>query len=117
MMVANDRAAQVGLIPAQAQVLMHLDEPRRITDLASANACDPSSVSTMIQRLERDGLVRRAVDPRDARARLVELSPSGTRARTRLVALVAGADEVVAGLPSDQRAALASMFATDSLAR
>jgi hypothetical protein len=45
------------------------------------------------------------------------LSPSGTRARTRLVALVAGADEVVAGLPSDQRAALASMFATDSLAR
>lgn len=110
-------AAEVGLTAPQAQVLLHLDEPRRITELASANSCDPSSASTMIQRLERDGLVVRVVDPADARARLVELSPAGRRARQRLQDLVAGADEVVAGLPEEQRSALAAMFAADTFAR
>jgi DNA-binding MarR family transcriptional regulator len=110
-------AASVGLTPAQAQVLMQLEEPRRITELASASSCDPSSASTMIQRLERDGLVRRVVDPSDARARLVELSPKGVRARAQLAELVGGADEVVAGLPAEHRAALATMFSADTFAR
>ncbi len=113
----DECAAKVGLTPAQAQVLMQLEAPQRITELASTHACDPSSASTMIQRLERDGLVRRVVDPSDARARLVELSPKGVDARAQLAELVAGADEVVAGLPAEQRAALATMFSADTFAR
>jgi DNA-binding MarR family transcriptional regulator len=113
----DECAAQVGLTGPQAQVLMQLEEPRRITGLAELSACDPSSASTMIQRLERDGLVHRVVDPTDARARLVELSPKGVRARQRLAELVAGADEVVAALPAEQRAALAAMFSADTFAR
>lgn len=113
----DECAAQVGLTGPQAQVLMQLEEPRRITGLAELSSCDPSSASTMIQRLERDGLVRRVVDPTDARARLVELSPKGVRARQQLAELVAGADEVVAGLPAEQRAALAAMFSADTFAR
>jgi DNA-binding MarR family transcriptional regulator len=109
-------AATAGLTPTQAQVLMQLEEPRRITELAAASSCDPSSASTMIQRLERDGLVRRVIDPTDARARLVELTTKGTRARTTLAELVAGADEVVAGLPAEHRAALATMFSADTFA-
>ena len=37
--------------------------PRRITDLAEAEAVAQPTITTLVGRLERDGLVRRAPDP------------------------------------------------------
>jgi DNA-binding MarR family transcriptional regulator len=38
-----------------------------------------ASVAQMVQRLERDGLVKRAKNPRDARSVVVKLTPKGVR--------------------------------------
>lgn len=44
-----------------------------------------SNLTTVIANLERDGLVRRARDPRDGRAHVVSLTPRGRRLIQRLL--------------------------------
>ncbi|MEI8241350.1 MAG: MarR family transcriptional regulator [Actinomycetota bacterium] len=113
----DDAASSVGLTAAQARVLMRLEAPTRMGDLAEAKTCDPSSITAMVRRLEREGLVARVVDPADARARLVQLTPQGARARTRLAEAVDHADDVIRQLPEQQKSALAALFAADTFAR
>ena len=49
----------------------------RMTDLAKAIMLSPAGLTHMVTRLERDGLVERAVDPADRRSFLVRLTPGG----------------------------------------
>ena len=51
--------------------------PRRITELAESEGIAQPTVTTLVGRLERDGLVERRPDPADARAVLVHLSGAG----------------------------------------
>lgn len=76
-------ADAVGLTAQQAELLMRIDAPTRMSDLADQRVCDPSSITGLVQRLERDGFVSRTVDPRDGRVRIVRLTPKGRRARLR----------------------------------
>ena len=110
-------AGAVGLTPAQAQVLVRVEGPRRLSELAQQQACDPSSITTMAQRLEREGLLRRSVDPDDGRARLVRLSPKGQRLRARFLEIVGDGSAVIDELPTEQRAALAGLFAARQTSR
>jgi DNA-binding MarR family transcriptional regulator len=91
--------------------------PRRITELAASEAIAQPSVTTLVGRLERDGLVRRAPDPADARAVLVHLTDAG---RERLAAMRASRTAVVeqrlGALTADERALLeAALPALDKL--
>ncbi len=83
--------------------------PRRITELAASEAIAQPSVTTLVGRLERDGLVHRAPDPADARAVLVHLTDAG---RARLAAMRAGRaavlDERLRALTAEQREHLES---------
>jgi DNA-binding MarR family transcriptional regulator len=83
--------------------------PRRITELAASEAIAQPSVTTLVGRLERDGLVRRAPDPADARAVLVHLTDAG---RERLAAMRASraavVEERLRALTADERALLES---------
>lgn len=115
-MFFDECAVQVGLTPAQGHALMAIEGPTRMGDLAAQQTCDPSSVTSMIGRLERDGFVQRVVDPHDARARLVQLSRKGTATRARLATLLARATDVIDGLPAEQRAELAALFAPERAA-
>lgn len=112
----DECAVQVGLTPAQGHALMAIEGPTRMGDLAAQQTCDPSSVTSMIGRLERDGFVQRVVDPHDARARLVQLSRKGSATRTKLATLLANATSVIDDLPPEQRAALAGLFAGEPAA-
>ena len=47
-------ARAVGITHAQAKLLMQLYQPMRLGDLASQKDCDPSSITALVQRLERD---------------------------------------------------------------
>jgi DNA-binding MarR family transcriptional regulator len=81
--------------------------PRRITDLAAAEAVAQPTVTTLVGRLERDGLVRRAPDPADARAVLVHLTDAGReRLARRRAARAAVLDERLRALTDDDRARL-----------
>lgn len=81
--------------------------PRRITELAESEAIAQPTVTTLVGRLERDGLVERHADPHDARAVLVHLTAAG---RERLDAMRAARRALLqarlAPLSDDERAAL-----------
>ena len=81
--------------------------PRRITDLAATEAVAQPSMTTLVARLKRDGLVSRAPDPDDARAVRVAITAEGlerlTRMRAERGALM---DAALARLEPAERAAI-----------
>lgn len=105
---------QLGLYPGQEIVMMHLWEagPVRQSDLIRTMELDPSTVTKMLQRLEQSGHVRRAPDPADRRAVLVE----ATEGSCALLADVAQAwceleDRTLAGLDPAERTELGRLLA------
>lgn len=56
----------------------------RQNELAEELFTDPNTVTAMVARLEKRGLIRREVCPEDGRARLVSLTPAGRRLVERL---------------------------------
>ena len=51
--------------------------PTRISDLATQERCSQPTITNHVKRLETAGLVDRAVDPHDARAWMIDLTPAG----------------------------------------
>ncbi|WP_406087039.1 MarR family winged helix-turn-helix transcriptional regulator [Kitasatospora purpeofusca] len=81
----------------------------RVSDAATELCLAANSVSTLVNQLVALGLLRREVDPADRRAALLYVTGEAVERlaawRARREALVG---EVVAGLPADDRAALAA---------
>lgn len=53
------------------------DGPARLTALGAAEGVSQPSMSQLVQRLERQGLVARVKDPEDGRASLIAISDAG----------------------------------------
>lgn len=66
---------------AQARVLSQLSTlgPSRIGDLARAEHCSQPTLTTLVHRLQAQGLVHRTPDPEDARATRIALTLQGLR--------------------------------------
>ena len=66
---------------AAMRLLGRLDElgPSRVSDLAKADRCAQPTMTTLVQRQEEQGWVRRDPDPSDARASLISLTAAGRR--------------------------------------
>ncbi|WP_433162974.1 MarR family winged helix-turn-helix transcriptional regulator [Kribbella sp. CA-247076] len=85
MVVASARLTRmasrdVSALPhAAMRLLGRLDElgPTRISELAKADRCSQPTMSTLVQRQEEQGLVRRDADPEDSRASLISLTDAG----------------------------------------
>ncbi|MGN0064408.1 MAG: MarR family winged helix-turn-helix transcriptional regulator [Nocardioides sp.] len=61
---------------AQARLLARVDEEgTRVVELAGRALVTKQTASHLVDQLERAGYVERTVDPSDARARLVRLTP------------------------------------------
>ena len=76
--LANQRV-RLPLPFAQARLLSTIEaEGRaRISDLAALDHCSQPTMTTQVRRLEDAGLVSRTVDPDDARAVLISITPHG----------------------------------------
>lgn len=72
---------EFGLQPGQDVVLLELARLEQASQnaLAEAVEVDEPSVGRSLARLEKKGLITRAVDPQDTRRRVVELSPKGKK--------------------------------------
>lgn len=73
------RAAELDL--QQYDVLLHVSEGvggRRMTDLAEAVVLSKSGLTSVVDRMEREGLLERRPDPSDRRATRVVLSARGS---------------------------------------
>lgn len=76
---------------AVLHVLAEADAPLPLSDLAARQHCVRSNITQLVDRLEKDGLVRRRPDPGDRRGVLAELTPAGEQAHTRGVQALAAA--------------------------
>src|ERR1700749_3899083 len=54
----------------------------RWSDIASVLDYSPRTVTEAVDALERDGLIKRSPDPADRRARILTITPKGTRELT-----------------------------------
>lgn len=86
---SESEATAAGLTPAQHQLLLavrgHVGEAGpTIGDLADSLLLRHHSVVGLVDRAEAAGLVRRRVDPDDARVVRVALTPTGARRLARL---------------------------------
>lgn len=54
-----------------------LDTPPTLTELADCMSSAKSNMTTMVDRLEKEGLVQRVNDPADRRVALITMTPAG----------------------------------------
>jgi DNA-binding MarR family transcriptional regulator len=66
-------------------------QPNQLAIAAQA-ATDIKMTSEVLRKLEQKGLVERAVDPRDARARVIAVTRAGTALAKRAITVVEQAD-------------------------
>ncbi|MET0698462.1 MAG: MarR family transcriptional regulator [Mycobacterium sp.] len=108
--MANQRT-QPPLPWAQARLLSTIESQgeARISDLAALDHCSQPTMTTQVRRLEDAGLVTRTIDPGDARAVLIRITPEGvntlSRVRTDRAAVI---DPLLAQLDTEDREVLAA---------
>lgn len=77
--VYAESARKHGLTPQQGQLLCVLmARPYGMSDLGAVLGLAKSSLTGLVDRTERNGLVRRVPDPQDSRAVRVALTPRGS---------------------------------------
>src|SRR5579875_3412969 len=79
-----ERLAPLGLTPAQERALRSITrsrEPLRMTELADHLGIVPRSVTTVVDALEKAGLVRREIDAENRRAIRLHLTERGVAVR------------------------------------
>ena len=107
---ARVREMDVGLTGRQATALWMAKDPMSMGELSTQLACDPSSATGIVDRLERKGLVRRVADPVDRRAKRVELTPEGKALRRRIEQRVMAARPSIAGLTKTEQRQLRDLL-------
>ncbi|MEU4623185.1 MarR family transcriptional regulator [Actinoplanes sp. NPDC023801] len=110
--VYAESAREYGLTPQQGQLLCVL-MPRSYAmgELSTLLRLAKSSLTGLVDRTERNGLVRREPHPRDPRGTLVTLTPRGrTLAREFYDETCRRVDELPAGLAPDEREVLATLL-------
>src|SRR6202165_4315881 len=78
--------ARMPLPFAQGRLLSTIEDQgaARISDLAALDHCSQPTMTTQVRRLEDAGLVAAAVDPGDARAVLIRITPKGVKTLTEV---------------------------------
>ena len=89
----------VGLSLAKVGLLSQLAEspdPMSLSELAEKRACVRSNITQLIDRLEKDGLVRRRPDPADRRGVRAALTAAGKRAHAKGLEVLAREETAIA---------------------
>lgn len=80
---------------------------RTVSELAAACGARPTTLTGVLDRLERRGHITRGSRAGDRRCVLIELTPAGRRAAETITAAIAGLERrSLAGLPQQAVAAL-----------
>lgn len=105
-------AAEFDLSPVQVHVLYLIEpgQPVPMGRLAETMACDASNVTGLVDRLESRGLIERRPSPEDRRVKVLALTSSGTRVRTKLQRRMAAAPEQFKRLSPEEQRALARIL-------
>jgi MarR family transcriptional regulator, organic hydroperoxide resistance regulator len=82
---ARGCVADLDVTASQSVALRELNEPLTMRELARRMCCEPSNVTFVVDRLEKQGLVRRREHPQDRRAKELVLTPAGRTSRAHLL--------------------------------
>jgi MarR family transcriptional regulator, organic hydroperoxide resistance regulator len=90
----GEELRDLGLTPGEINALAALenDSGRTVADLQQATGQRASTLTGVLDRLERRGLVERRLNPRDRRSFTVHLTDEGERAAERVRAAFAAID-------------------------
>jgi DNA-binding MarR family transcriptional regulator len=106
--------APLGLTPAQERALRLItfsEEPPRMTELAERLRIVPRSVTSVIDSLEKAGLVRREIDSANRRAIRLHLTDRGLAVREQMrQARRQASEDLFAPLSAQQRAQLMTLL-------
>jgi DNA-binding MarR family transcriptional regulator len=103
----------IGLTPALFAVLNYLRarEGAIQQQIGSAMGIDPSTMVSLVDQLERDGLAKRRPHPQDRRAREVLITPKGRRTLQRARELAEEVEgDVLQGLSPAERRQLVALL-------
>ena len=77
----EERFRALGLAIAQMPVLVALKDGNALTqkELAALAQIEPPTMTHLLARMERDGLIRRSPNPHDKRSSLIFLTPSALK--------------------------------------
>lgn len=88
--VENVRPAYIGALLALWQ-----EDGLKVLDLSRKAGLEPSTMTGLLDRMERDGLLTRTPDPDDRRAQRICLTPAGQAAQAPIMKAM---DETIAGI-------------------
>ncbi|MEW2355066.1 MarR family transcriptional regulator [Spirillospora sp. NPDC029432] len=110
--VYTESAREHGVTAQQGQLLCVLmAQPYGMSELGAILRLAKSSLTGLVDRTERNGLVRREPDPHDTRAVRVALTPRGSRLAEEFYAETSRrVDELPAGLTPAERETLAALL-------
>jgi DNA-binding MarR family transcriptional regulator len=104
----------MGLSLAKLGLLHHLaeaKEPLPLSELAQHQNCVRSNITQLVDRLEKEGLVRRRPDPGDRRSVRAALTPAGQQAYQKAKrALAEEQQAIVQSLTSGEAASLTGVL-------
>jgi DNA-binding MarR family transcriptional regulator len=99
---------ELGLTPSEINALANLADgrARTVSELGAAVGSRPTTLTSVLDRLERRGYITRGVRPGDRRAVLVELTSSGALTATTIREAVTDLElRALEGLPPEALAA------------
>jgi len=91
------------------RALIRLEKPQRMGDLARASNLLPSTVTSIVDMLEAEGLAERTRDPSDRRAWLLSLTEKGEATRLELVTRASEIFHAVTGFSPEETEAFAKL--------
>jgi DNA-binding MarR family transcriptional regulator len=91
----EDSARQPVVSPVESHVLTYLHSyaPAPIGELVRVFGIKQSTFTSLLDRLEQDGLVRRAINPDDRRSFLIHITDTGADLAARLTRLLRTLEE------------------------
>ena len=101
--------------PAYLAALLSLwtEDGLKVVDLGRRAGLETSTMTGLLDRMERDGLVTRDADPDDRRAHLIHLTEKGHKVRKPILKVV---DQVINnvfdGIPEDELDRMKELFRT-----
>ena len=106
-------AQDLGLTPGHVKAMLILDpdEPQTMGELAQSFACDASTMTWLVDRLEERGLVERMSSRSDRRVKTVALTAEGKKRKRELEAKMYETPPIMAEIDQDALDHLRNVFA------
>jgi DNA-binding MarR family transcriptional regulator len=105
--------SQAGESVPRLQLLyeLHCNGPRKMADLADTLGVTPRAVTTLVDALEGEDLVRRRAHPTDRRITMIDITGDGAKVEQQFAALQASLLELFAEIDDADAAAMQRGFA------